>query len=490
MAKLTRRVIGAAFGLAALLMFQGNAAANIHGVKSVRVVAADVPPAYELEQIEGEATDAIRRTKRNLWIRVAMLEIDPLGTTGSNDCGSANPLTAGIGLLCEMGNAVEIAARNAAINEAIRETKQAHVESDAELASDLADGVDRLLSSNLLQLRLAAAVEDYIGEHTGIAIVGGGAAVSAGHQLTTNLIKVEAVGNKVDSSIAIRLHGEATLTSVSDGAVVDAYSFVVETPFHFVEGWSKGGVGLLAKSFSEAIDTMSEVLAEEALLVVTSPQQRGTGYLVQAIEPKFKITLIGGSDFTGGGGEYRPTDTLQPTFVWEDFRKAYAADPLYADVAASQLDVSYDLRIYRSRPARRGGSMIVTSQSDVPIFLVAGELVREFRGISGETLTPDIEFESCTPYSWTIRARFLVDNKVHLTYWSGGYKEKNVEKLRENRISDKASTRMARSMGGMMGMDANQMWQEDAQYFPFLATSPGEKCKNEKVFAAMAEKSP
>jgi len=34
------------------------------------------------------------------------------------------------------------------------------------------------------------------------------------------------------------------------------------------------------------------------------------------------------------------------------------------------------------------------------------------------------------------------------------------------------------------------MWQEDAQYFPFLATSPGEKCKNEKVFAAMAEKSP
>jgi len=475
---------------AAVLLFHGNAAANIHDVESLRVIAADEPPAYDLDQIENEATDAIERTKRNLIIRVVLLEIDPLGSTTRRECGSGNPLSAAVGLLCEMGDSIEQAARRAAINESIRETRQTHVESDAELAPDLANGVERLLASNLLQLRLAAAAEDFIAEHTGIEIVGSGSASAPGHRFTTSLVTVEAIGNKIDSRIAIRLHGEAVLTRNSDGAVVDSYSYVVETPSYLVEGWSQGGAGLLASSFSEAITKMAERLGEEVLLIVTSPHQRSNGYLVQPISPKHKITLTGRSGFVTGGGQYRATDTLQPTFGWEDFRDAYARDPLYKDVTASQLDVSYDLRIYRSHPARRAEPMLFVGQGDAPISLIAGELLHEFRGISGETFSPEIKFDHCTPYAWTIRARFVIKDRIHLTYWSGGYKEKNVEKLRQHRISEKAGTRMTRSIGGVMGFDTDEMWLEEAQYFPFLATSPGKKCSNEEILAAMAEESP
>ena len=480
----------AVFCAAAVLLFFGNAAANIHDVETIRVIAAEEPPAYDLAQIEDEVTDAISRTNRNLWVRVALLEIDPLGFTLGDDCGSGDAVTAAVGLLCELGNSVEQAARRAAINEAIRESKQAHVDSDAELAPDLADGVDRLLSSNLLQLRLAAMVEDFVTDHTGIEVVGIGSTVVPRHRLATNLVRVEAISNRIDSRIAIRLHGEAVLVSNGDGAIVDSYSYVVETPSHLVEGWSQGGVGLLARSFSEAITKMAEVLGEEILLIVTSPRQRRTGYLVQPISPKYKVTLIGGSDFITGGGQYRATDTLQPTFGWEDFRDAYARDPLYEDVTASQLDVSYDLRIYRSRPARSAKPMLFVGQDEMPISLIANELVHEYRGISGEAFTPEVKFDHCTPYAWTIRARFVINGRTHLTYWSGGYKEKNVEKLRRLKISEKGSARMARSIGGVMGVDADEMWLEEAQYFPFLVTSPGKKCSKEEILAAMAEGSP
>ena len=478
------------FCAAAMLLFLGNAAANIHDVETVRVIAAGEPPAYDLAHIEKEATDAIKRTDRNLIIRVVLLEIDPLGSNTGDDCGSGSPLSAAVGLLCELGNSVEQAARRAAVNEAIRETKQAHEDSDAGLAPELADGVDRLLSSNLLQLRLAAAAEDFVADHTGIEVFGSGSATVPGHSLTTRLARVEAIGNRIDSEIAIRLHGEAVLTRISDGAVVDSYGYVVETPGYLVEGWSKGGAGLLARSFSEAIKKMAEVLCEETLLIVTSPRQRRTGYLVQPISPKYKISLMGGSGFSGGGGQYRATDTLQPTFAWEDFRDAYTSDPLYEDVPASQFDISYDLRIYRSRPARRAKPMLLPGQDDMPVTLIADELVHEFRGISGESFTPEITFVHCTPYAWTVRARFVIDGKTHLTYWSGGYKEDKVEELRQLRISQRASARMARSAGSVMGWDLDEMWLEEASYFPFLATSPKKKCSKEEIMAAMGEKTP
>ena len=83
----------------------------------------------------------------------------------------------------------------------------------------------------------------------------------------------------------------------------------------------------MAASFDEHITTMAELLAEEVLLVVTSPRQRRKGYLVVRIAPKYKRSLRN-DGFISAGGDYRFTDTLQPTFEWEDIRGAYAKDPL------------------------------------------------------------------------------------------------------------------------------------------------------------------
>jgi len=464
-----------------LILMGANAAANIHGVETVRVIAADEPPEYDLDQIEEEVTDGIKRSKRNYGLRYALLGAGASASAG-NSCGAA-PSQFGLAeTLCEVasavGNAAEGVARRAEANQAIDNLNRTHVDSDPELAPQLAANIDKLLSSNLLQLQLAAAIENFVDRDTNIRVVADDPSDVPGHQLTARLLRVEAVGNKVDSRIAVRLHGEAVLASNRDGAIVDTYSYAVETPKYFIEGWSAGGIGLLAASVDEGIAKLADVLAEEVLLVVTSPHQRRKGYLITPISPKFRGTLRD-DGFMNPAGDFRPTGTLTPTFKWQDFRDAYAEDPLYEDVAASELEVSYDVRVYRAQPAGTGAAL-----------LIATELLYENRGISGEEITPEIEFDTCTPYLWTVRSRFVGRDKTHLTYWSGDYKEKRIEEFREYRTSERAGVRTARSISAVFGMDLNEMWREEARYFPFLATSPGQKCSREDVRAAMVRRSP
>jgi len=464
-----------------LILIGANAAANVHGVETVRVIAADEPPEYDLDQIEEEVADGIKRSKRNYRLRYALLGAGASASAGNN-CGSAHPQFALAETLCDVasvvGNAAEGAARRVDANQAIDNLNRTRLDSDPELAPQLAANIDKLLSSNLLQLQLAAAIENFVDRHTDISVVADDPAVVPGHQLTASLSRIEAVGNKVDSQISVRLHGEAVLASNRDGAIVDKYSYAVETPKYFIEGWSAGGIGLLAASVDDGIAKMAEVLAEEVLLVVTSPHQRGKGYLITPVSPKFRGTLRS-DGFINPAGDFRPTGTLTPTFKWEDFGDAYGEDPLYTDVAASELEVSYDVRIYRARPAGSGAAL-----------LIAAELLYENRGILGEEITPEIEFDACTPYLWTVRSRFVGRNKTHLTYWSGDYKEKRVEEFRQYRTSERAGVRTARSISAVFGMDLNEMWREEAQYFPFLATQPGQKCSREDIRAAMVRRSP
>ena len=455
-----------------------TADANVHGVETLRVTAADEPPVYDLKQIEDEVTEGIRRTERNYWLRAAMLGGWARDSAG-NDCGSGGSYFQVFELMCEVAsgleNAVENAARRAQADQAVARLDRSSVRSDPALALELAANIDELLSSNLLQLQLAMAIRNFIRQNTDIAVVDDESDMDPGHLIATNLSRVEAIGNKLDSQVAIRLRGEAVLVSNRDGAIVDTYSYAIETPGNFIEAWSRGGLELVGKSVDDGIAAMAEVLAEEIFLIVSSPRQRGKGYLVIPTAPRYKTTLFG-TPFFGLGGDYRPTDTLQPTFAWNDFRDAYAKDPLYADVGAADIEVSYDIRIYRSRP----------SSSGISTLLDAAELVHEFRGISTEDFTPNVTFEPCTPYVWTVRARFCGRNKTHLTHWSGAYKEKSVEELRQRRVSDKAGDRTHRSVGSFLNLDVPQMQREEAQYFPFLATSPGQKCSEKEIRAAMA----
>jgi hypothetical protein len=473
-------ILSAVIIISALLLLGADAAANIHGVATIRVFAADEPPEYDLGQFEEEVTRGIRRTKRNYWLRAGLLGSAAGGSTG-NECGSGGAYYAVIQLACEVATEVastaEDAARRAQADQALNDLARNQGKSDPELSPELSANIDEVLSTNLLQLQLATAVREFILKNTDVEVVSDEPDADPGHRITTRLVRVEAIGNYLDSQVAIRLRGEAVLASHSDGAILDRYSYDVVTPKQFIEAWSGGGAGLVAELIDDGIMKMAEVLAEEVLLVVASPHRRGKGYLVVPTAPKYKNTLMGAT-FDSIGGEYRPTKTLQPTFAWKDFRDAYAEDPLYADVAASDIDVSYDLRIYRARPISPSAKFMLSP----------AELVHEFRGIPAEEFTPDVAFAPCTPYAWTVRARFVGRNKTHLTYWSGTYKEKHIDAMRERRVSDETGDRLGRVVfSTAFVFDQRELQREEAHYFPFLATPKGQKCSKGEVLAAMAE---
>ncbi|NIW24432.1 MAG: hypothetical protein GWN29_07620, partial [Gammaproteobacteria bacterium] len=70
-----------------------------------------------------------------------------------------------------------------------------------------------------------------------------------------------------------------------------------------------------------------------------------------------------------------------------------------------------------------GAQFIPNADSSELFLLLTGDLEYEFRDIADTRFVPQIELEACKPYTWTVRARFVVDGRTHLTHWSGNYDE-------------------------------------------------------------------
>jgi hypothetical protein len=473
--------------LALVLVFASAdyATASVHGVRQLQVVPADGPPVFDLEQVQGVVSGAIDRSERNLKIQVAILRIDPLRPP-QDDCGVESPAPFGfatVQLLCmplaAITNALERAIRRDQIRETVDEIRQAHTESDPTLAPDLAADVDSLLSSNLLQLQLAVSAADYISKNTAIELLNDSTSDAAEYRFVTHLERVEAVDSPVDSKVSIRLYGDAALVRAADGSIIDSYRYSTETPEYFVEGWSQGGIGQLATSVSKATARLAEVLAEEVLLSVNSPRLRRKGYLLEPVSPPNKRCLIGcGINALANYGFYA-TGSLRPIFEWQDFREVYAREPLYANTDASQLEVVYDVRIYATRRVDTVSTIPGAIETSSASFLFGGELLHEFREIIGTRFMPEVTFEACERYLWTVRSRFTVDGKTHVTHWSGNYDEKDIEEYRQNLISTSAGARRLRGIAGYLGFDQREYYREESYYFPFQASEPGQDCSSE-----------
>jgi hypothetical protein len=457
-----------------LLMFSSEAGANAHGVTSLEIIPAEEPPIYAFDQIEDEVTTSIRRADRNLQIRVAMLGVGS-GASSSGDCDAPDAFAA-FELFCDLSvaiaNSIESAVERKQSEEAIEQATRAHIASDPALAPNLASAVDQLLASNAMQLRLAGAIAQVVADETDIDIVGVGANPAAEHRLSSRLTAVEAVGSRANPGIAIRLHGQVSLTRVDNETVVATQDYVTQTPEYLIEEWSQGGIQLLSDGFSKALMNLAEVLAEEAFLTVTSPKQRRSGYLLEPTTPLNEVCLK--CDFrTLRNYGYFELDTLVPTFEWNAFEDAYAEDPLVPDADASTLEVTYDLRLFRAR----------RMFWDI---LVAGEQIAEFRGIQATNFSPGFPLDRCAPYLWTVRARFSIDGRTYLTHWSGNFKEKKIEDFRRKRTADSGGAAAARAFTGYtLALDQNEYWREGSYYFPFIPNDSDQHCTADETTLAL-----
>lgn len=258
----------------------------------------------------------------------------------------------------------------------------------------------------------------------------------------------------------------AMLVRNSDDVVITSHAYSVETKEHSVANWRQGGAQLLAEAFADSMAGAAEVVAEETLLTVRSPAQKKQGYLVKASKPKNKVCLFGCKFTTAKNYGFYETKTTQPTFEWDAFEPQFAADPLVEGQTLSSNQVEYDLRIHRAVP------IPITNKT-----LGAGDVVQEFRAIESNSMTLDEPLEHCTAYVWTVRSRFDIDGKTHLTHWGGNYKESDIEKFRSKQTQRSGSVKFNAEGAGFLGQDQQYFYRESTYYFPFYVVEPGKKCK-------------
>jgi hypothetical protein len=445
------------------------ASANVHDVGSLMVVPTTSAPKYDLEKIANNAQDS-KGYKAGLAILKVGYILGMGGASGSDyrcvASGGLEGLCALAAVANDIAKSVETTANAAQAAGAFEQLRQMEQNTGVkELGQDFSASLESVINSAYVQTVLATTISQYVSSN--LKISSSLQDTSASHQLLVQISKVQTEGSFVNSKISIRLFGDAQLLGTQDDEVLESYSLSVETPELDLEDWEKGGPALLGKAFQDAITELGIVLAEESLTVVTSPKQKKKGYLVESLEPKNKVCLFGCKKKTVKNYGFYNSESLAPVFRWVDFQEAYKRDPLYPETPLRAEDIAYDLRIYET--------LKLPSMADL---YGPGELLHEERNIKDSSYTPAFELKPCTAYMWTVRTRFIVNDRLHLTRWSGNYKEKDLDKWRDKVGSPTRMDKFNLIGGAIAGKQDQQIfYREGSYYYPFMTHSPTGKCK-------------
>jgi hypothetical protein len=120
---------------------------------------------------------------------------------------------------------------------------------------------------------------------------------------------------------------------------------------------------------------------------------------VIGLRPEYPPT---GQLFRDAGYDFVEVDSLQPTFRWEAFprKQDLAADK--EGVLGGWTAVTYDLQIWRAGYT----------------FQYPAERVYARRGLTATSHRIEAPLAPSTRYSWTVRARFLVNGEPRVTEWA------------------------------------------------------------------------
>jgi len=120
---------------------------------------------------------------------------------------------------------------------------------------------------------------------------------------------------------------------------------------------------------------------------------------VVGLRPEYPPT---GQLFRDAGYDFVAVDSLQPTFRWESFPREQDLAADKAGIFGQVTAVAYDLQIWRAGYT----------------FQYPAERVYAKQGLTETSHRIEQPLASATRYSWTVRARFLVNGEPRVTEWS------------------------------------------------------------------------
>ncbi len=469
-------------GLSAVILWCCGATVSADTGMVLRVAPASEPPAIDLSEILDDPKETRERLGWVAALRVGTaagmhyMNSQSIKSQCSGSLCGALGMNAIEGIQLGLQDAQTINAMTEVFQTTISESSAAGSTADAQV---LADALQSKAGDATIQTELATLTERFVASATAFTVAQGAGAegtpnappagLEPTHALEVRLDEIRTDGNFVNSGLAIELVGTAKLVDLATGETVQAYTQVQRTPSYRQADWSVAGAGVMAQEMVVAMARLTEVLTEETLLVVNSPSGKGKGYLMQPVDPKSGICLMGcRGKMWGNFGFGSEVASLTPTLSWESFESRYAEDPL--DPEHPALDaVTYDLRLFEAVPITRiMGDKIYG----------AGPMLAEYRDIETNELTLDEPLPGCKRLVWTVRARFDANGQRHLSRWSGHYNEKKVDRMRKAEVDDEGKFNDGLS-AVFSGGDYSTQRQESAWFYAFRTPPPeGQKrCK-------------
>lgn len=201
--------------------------------------------------------------------------------------------------------------------------------------------------------------------------------------------------------VGIYLQVSGKLTKVSDSETFITDRKEIKSKIHTYEDWVKNDFELLNKEFNRMLEIAAKSIIDELLFLYYPtlrkelPERTAPYYVLNAYYPEVLFHMFSSAIVRGSKHMFTEILEQQPVLSWESFPWEYDEIP-----KERFSDISYDLEIY-------------DFQSDT--------LVYERKGLKENRHKVEIVLKKNTKYLWRVRSRFLLENKIRLTEWSGVY---------------------------------------------------------------------
>lgn len=230
-------------------------------------------------------------------------------------------------------------------------------------------------------------------------------------------IKFWQFANKAkEAAYGLRLVVRAKIIDTKKQSVIDQIEFGFSPGSHTSEEWLKDNAAMLDRSIDEGLKEIASDIVREFFRLYYPSREREPGeshesgapfYVLRPVYPVGTRSIF--------KHEIAAVDSLQPTLRWEAFPRAF--DGISKNGSTSSFsDVNYEIQIHRvSRRPLDGGFM------QPKFYYETGPVFLQGAGLSQPEYTVEQLLEPCGYYSWSVRARFLMDGHPRITEWSGWY---------------------------------------------------------------------
>lgn len=200
----------------------------------------------------------------------------------------------------------------------------------------------------------------------------------------------------------LRMRVQVRLVRVLDGAVLWERSLEYRGGKHELAHWLAGGGRSLEDEFEQGYRALAERIFDEVFLI--TPIELPYVYnawesrcWLEPLDPRYRF-------FHG-----YPAVTLQPTLRWTAFPRDIDRRKLDAAVLQGIREVTYDLRIWDETAEARHFS---------PAERWRNRIIYERTGLAAPQHTLEVPLVPGNHYYWSVRARFVVDDRSMATRWA------------------------------------------------------------------------